>query len=101
MTAYTPGPWTYEYDNHGNGGFWEWYNIETANDHIGRADSEDDARLIVAAPDLLEVSKNATSDIQQVLDAWEQGDLAGAVHGLEATVSALHAAVAKATVSGT
>ena len=63
MTEFTPGPWTKEYDNHGNGSFSEWYDIGTkknrvAQVHLPRRHSpaadtaKADASLIAAAPDL-------------------------------------------------
>lgn len=39
--------WTYEYENHGNGAFWEWWNILRDGDKIGTVTtSEDDAKMI-------------------------------------------------------
>lgn len=39
--------WTYDYENHGNDAFWEWWNILRDGDKIGTvATSEDDAKMI-------------------------------------------------------
>lgn len=62
IAAHTPGPWPEpEYDNHGNGGFAEWWEIGG----IARVYQPDDARLIAAAPLLLEAA--------QLLEAAELG----------------------------
>ena len=38
--------WTYDYENHGNGAFWEWWNILRDGDKIGTVTtSEDDAKM--------------------------------------------------------
>ena len=60
--AITPGPWTMEYDNYGNGGFAAWYDIDSADAHIAKvhmADASDkqgeaNARAIAALPLLVE-----------------------------------------------
>jgi len=41
--------WTYEYDNHGNGAFWEWWDILKDRDKIGTVTtSEEDAKMVCA-----------------------------------------------------
>lgn len=38
--------WTYECENHGNGAYWEWWNILRDGDKIGTVTtSEDDAKM--------------------------------------------------------
>ena len=54
MTEYTPGKWAIGYDNTGNGGFCEWWNVEADDEHIAKVAGEANARLIAAAPDMLE-----------------------------------------------
>ena len=61
---HTPGPWTAEYDNRGNGGFGEWYNVGPARVYIVGESSEADARLIAAAPDLLEALEAAVDQLE-------------------------------------
>lgn len=51
--AATPGPWTVELDNHGNGGFSEWWNVGPGGSGVGKIWNETDARLIAAAPEML------------------------------------------------
>ena len=92
--AHTPGPWRYEYDNMGNGGFHEWYNIETKDEHIGRhdrhigrVDKEADARLIAAAPALLMALENLT-----VIKRLDDGGVVIGPVGWEQTRAAIAAA---------
>jgi hypothetical protein len=41
--------WTYDYENHGNGAFWEWWNILRNGEKIGTVTtSEDDAKMVCA-----------------------------------------------------
>lgn len=79
--AHTPGPWPEpEYDNHGNGGFSEWWEVGgIAQVHT----SEDDARLISAAPDLLAAAQAFDADLSENCDGPAR--------------DALRAAIAKAT----
>lgn len=65
QTQHTPGPWKVEYDNHGNGSFSEWYNVGPARVDIKRgedngAESDANARLIAAAPQLLKILQAST-----------------------------------------
>ena len=55
MTEHTPGPWERSYDNDGNGGFSEWFNVGPAivRFHGDEKQAKANARLIAAAPDLL------------------------------------------------
>jgi hypothetical protein len=52
--------------------------------------------LRFAVPDLLEVLEAQTDAAQAVIDAWENGDLAGAVRTLDGSILSARAAIAKA-----
>jgi hypothetical protein len=54
-----------------------------------------DCRL-EAAQDLIDALEQQTEAARAVIDSWEQGDLAGAVHGLELSLDEALAALAKA-----
>jgi hypothetical protein len=55
-----------------------------------------DLWLELAARDLLDALEAQTGAAQAVVDAWETGDLAGAVHTLEGCISPARTAIAKA-----
>lgn len=62
MSKHTPEPWTYEYDNDtgpSDDYYVEFYKITGASGYVGQCDTEDDARLASAAPDLLEALEDA------------------------------------------
>jgi len=46
---HTELPYSYEYDNRGNGSFHEWYNILGAGNIIGQMETEQGAEFIVRA----------------------------------------------------
>jgi len=87
--THTPGPWSHANPNvagnmnvRGDGKDIacvyapEWgYDAPT-----NRLESAANARLIAAAPDLLEAG-------EAVIAAWESGDLAAAVHSLDAAIA--------------
>lgn len=51
--------WRYEYNNHGNGSFAEWWTIiDEDDDLIATIYSEEDACLIATSPELLELLEN-------------------------------------------
>ena len=56
--------WKYEYDNDtgpNDEGFWEWYDIiadEGSYRHVAKVNKEADAKLIAAAPELIQVLKD-------------------------------------------
>jgi hypothetical protein len=50
----------------------------------------------LAADDLLAALEAQTEAAQATIDTWEQGDLAGAVNGLDHTIKAARAAILKA-----
>jgi len=52
-------------------------------------------RLPEAVRDLIEALEHQTEAAQAVVDSWEQGDLAGAVNGLEHSLDGAVAALAK------
>lgn len=57
MSKHTPGPWIHEYGNDtgpNDDYFVEFYEVIAAEKVIGQFDSEDDARVASASPDLLE-----------------------------------------------
>ena len=48
-----------------------------------------------AVQDLIDALEHQTEAARLVIDSWEQGDLAGAVHGLEMSLDDSLAAIAK------
>jgi hypothetical protein len=63
-----------------------------------QAECEDEnstVRLPQAVRDLVDAFELQTERARAVIDSWEQGDLAGAVHGLEMSLDDSLAAVAK------
>lgn len=50
---YTKGPWVFGRSDHAERGFY----INANSGHLGYVQGEEDARLIAAAPDLLEAAK--------------------------------------------
>jgi hypothetical protein len=85
--THTPGPWTYCYspytaqDGHEIPAF-EVHGDEKVcdtNEDRPAGEQEANARLIAAAPDLLEAA-------EKVIASWESGDLAGAVRQLDAAI---------------
>jgi hypothetical protein len=71
--------------------------LHTARMHY-QAECEDEnstVRLPQAVRDLVDAFELQTERARAVIDSWEQGDLAGAVHGLEMSLDDSLAAVAK------
>ena len=54
------------------------------------------ACLPEAVQDLIDALEDQTEAARAVIDSWQQGDLAGAVHGLEMSLDEALAAIAKA-----
>lgn len=57
---------------------------------------DDDLNQRLAAAELLAALETQTEAAQAVIDAWEQGDLAAAVNGLDLTIAAARAAILEA-----
>jgi hypothetical protein len=60
----------------------------------------EDLTLRLAAQDLLDALEPQTDAAQAVIDAWETGDLTGAVHTLKGFIPAAQAAIATAKGGG-
>ena len=91
-TKHTPGPWTYEPgDSMECGGIWA--PARMVCDFI-EDPNEADARLIAAAPDLLEKAQAAMAACERMTEQY--GDVACGVDFLTLG-NALRAAIAKAT----
>jgi hypothetical protein len=72
--------------------------LDRARHHYVEECAEEDStdRLPQAVQDLIEALEEQTEAARAVIDSWEQGDLAGAVHGLEMSLDDSLAAIAKA-----
>jgi hypothetical protein len=67
-----------------------------ARDHYQEERDEEKAdRLPEAVRDMIDAFEQQTEAARAVIDSWEQGDLAGAVHGLELSLDESVAALAK------
>jgi hypothetical protein len=86
--THTPGPWTYQYSPYTSQDGHEIPAFEVHSDSVKVCDTNEDrppieqeanARLIAAAPDLLEAA-------EKVVAAWESGDLAAAVRQLNGAI---------------
>ena len=87
-TAHTSGPWTYQYSPYTSQDEQEIPAFEVHGDEYKVCDTNEDrpvgeqegnARLIAAAPDLLEAA-------EKVIASWESSDLAAAVRQLDAAI---------------
>ena len=63
--------------------------------HQEERDEENTDRLPEAVRDMIDAFEQQTEAARTVIDSWEQGDLAGAVHGLELSLDESVAALAK------
>lgn len=81
------------YDDIGNV---ERIEIEARDGRTVAVWESDDVVLRLAAGTLLEALDPLTIAAQAVIDAWAEGDLAGAVRMLDASLAGVHAAIAKA-----
>ena len=61
---------------------------------------DDELRLRLAASDVLDALEAQIDAAQAVIDAWAEGDLAGAVRALDGSIFAARAAIAKAKGAG-
>lgn len=104
---YTRGPWEIEYDNGDHGG--EWYIVGPAQIHFGATGDEvtakANAKLISAAPDLLEALKKCNGLIGEVKTILYEFGLESDVpletltsmsENFENALSQIQAAIAKA-----
>lgn len=93
MNELTPGPWTWDYSNDvgpDDDYFIEFFEIRNdKHELVGRADREADARLIAAAPDLLEALQRLLVSVESHEDAKTLGELG--------SIGQAYAAIAKAT----
>lgn len=81
MSEHTPGPWNEtEYDNHGNGSYYEWLTIGPKGCIIAKVEggkklSEQDyanARLIAKAPELLEALEEAAEKLDWAMKSMKR-----------------------------
>jgi len=95
MSKHTPGPWTF---GHWGNDFWVGTQPNGLSGKVARVlwgmgegveEGRENARLISAAPDLLDALKRAAIDLTEKLE--ERGELADSV-----TIALMHAAIAKA-----
>jgi hypothetical protein len=70
--------------------------VATTDEDTPHALQEADACLMAGAPALLDALEAQTEAAQAVIDAWEQGDLAGAVRQLDASLGNARAAISEA-----
>jgi len=114
MSVHTPGPWKHQRQTHLASRRDQF--VIKANDDGCSADviattpyidkktwHEANARLIAAAPELLEHLRNVVEMASSVTANWENGDLDAAVRNLDRIATAAQTAIAKAeaTDSGT
>ena len=63
----------------------------------GMVPVEANARLIAAAPEILEILIEQTDAARAVIDNWSSGNLAAAVNALEGLIEPARAVITKAT----
>jgi len=110
VSAHTPGKWFTELDSRG----WVVYAPDPSphpSPHASNSDlivvadflTDGNARLIAAAPELLEAAQQAFSDLDSLMDFVGESNAIRMVGAREAygrsrkTIDALHAAIKKAT----
>ena len=70
--------------------------LDRARHHYAEeCDEEKSERMSEAVRDLIDALEGQTEAARAVIESWEQGDLAGAVHGLELSLDESLAAIAK------
>ena len=99
-------PWTYDYNPyraHDGSDIPCFEIVDSAGRRVATTDEDTtaelqqaDACLMAAAPELLDALEAHTEAAQAVIDAWAEGDLAGAVRWLDATLAEARAAITKA-----
>jgi hypothetical protein len=65
-------------------------------DGAGAVWQSEDLALRLAASDVLDVLETQTDAAQAVIDAWDKGDLAGAIRMLAGSIATARASIAKA-----
>ncbi len=72
--------------------------LDCARHHYEEERAEESSADCLPEPvqDLIDALEQQTEAARAVIDSWERGDLAGAVHGLEMTLDDALAALAKA-----
>ena len=118
-TQHTPGPWTATYQRGESDDYAVWaimaqvspsthYTIAEGADSVFRlspnpeeakAEADANARLMAAAPDLLEACETATENITRALELGDKGDWANAEIWLNNARGDVQAALAKAKLS--
>jgi len=98
VSGHTPGPWSHDYRHNRNGGYSQevfdergeliataaWYPVKL-DDIITTTNREANARLIAAAPDLLEAAERALAELEMFCAGTSLGE-----------IGKLRAAIAKA-----
>ena len=103
-TQHTAGPWECTYSPYTSQDGEEIPAFEIigdekicdTNENQPRDEQQANAWLIAGAPDLLDALEAQTDAAQAVVDAWERGDLAAAVHILEGCISPARTVIAAA-----
>ena len=80
----------------GGGAGVEHIEIQSADGSTVAEWRSEDLLVRLAASDLLEALESQTYAAQAVIDNWSKGDLAAAVRGLDESIGAARAAIAKA-----
>lgn len=91
----TKGQWHYSYDNDsGNEDdfFHEFFSIGSSHGHIGEIEKEEDARLVVAAPELLE----ALLRVRAQFDQAGISPVEGSLNPVENNYAFINSVIAKA-----
>jgi hypothetical protein len=101
MSCHTPGPWTLSKDaNFIIGDIVICENIAPTAPKTGKPEwtpiHEANARLIAQAPDMARSLTAMCDAIQEILDRWSSGDLAGAVNYAESAMHEAQEVLAKA-----
>lgn len=93
--TYTPGPWEYSNDLTRNSGTSGW-SVGPIAHQVAEVDSEDNARLIAAAPELLAALRDIEATVHEPC-AVNQDRQQWAMRRLNEVLYTARAAIAKAT----